>query len=243
MRSERAGLDYERPLWVAGYRAIAGVDEAGRGAWAGPVVAAAVILPPDAAALAPLLGHVDDSKRLTPAARERALALIQQHALAVGVGSTPAGEIDRIRIAPATRSAMLAALASLAVAPDFVLVDYLTLPDLVWPQRSIPHGDAISLSIAAASIVAKVTRDRWMAAQDGAYPGYDFACHKGYGVAAHAAALARLGPCALHRRSFRPVAEFSAPLAPDVAARCVTRADVAACCVPDAVPRGDHDRT
>lgn len=200
--TEHAGLENERALWAAGYRAIAGVDEVGRGAWAGPVVAAAVILPPDAVALAPLLGQVDDSKRLTPAARERVLALIQQHALALGVGSMPAGEIDRVGIAPATRAAMLAALAALAVAPDFVLVDYLTLPGLAWPQRGIPHGDALSLSIAAASIVAKVTRDRWMAAQDAAFPGYGFACHKGYGTVAHQAALARLGPSPLHRLSF-----------------------------------------
>ncbi len=214
---ERAGLEHEQALWAAGYRAIAGVDEAGRGAWAGPVVAAAVILPADPAALAPLLGHVDDSKRLTPAARERALALIEQRALAVGVGSMSSAEIDRVGIAPATRAAMLAALAALAVAPDFVLVDYLTLPGLAKPQRGIPHGDAASLSIAAASIVAKVTRDRWMAAQDEAFPGYGFAGHKGYGVTAHAQALARLGPCALHRRSFRPVSTSIAT--PDIAAR------------------------
>lgn len=207
MRSDCAGLDYERPLWAAGYRAIAGVDEAGRGAWAGPVVAAAVILPPDPAALATLLGRVDDSKRLTPAAREGALALIRAQASAVGVGWMPAGEIDRHGIAAATRAAMMSALAALAAPPDFVLVDYLALPDLACPQRGIPHGDALSLSIAAASVVAKVTRDHWMAAQDAAYPGYGFAAHKGYGVAAHAAALARLGPCPLHRLSFRPVAD------------------------------------
>lgn len=218
MRSNYAGLDYERPLWAAGYRAIAGVDEAGRGAWAGPVVAAAVILPPDPDVLAPLVGRVDDSKRLTPSARERALPLIEAGALAVGVGWTPAEEIDRHGIAAATRAAMLAALAGLAVPPDYVLVDYLALPDLACPQHGIPHGDALSLSIAAASIVAKVARDRWMVDRDGEYPGYGFAAHKGYGVAAHATALARLGPCPLHRLSFRPVCAALTPA--DVAARC-----------------------
>jgi len=226
MNSERAGLDHERDLWAAGFRAIAGVDEAGRGAWAGPVVAAAVILPSSPAALAPLLGRVDDSKRLAPAVRARALALIEQHALAVGTGWTPAAEIDLRGIVAATRAAMRAALAALAVVPDFVLVDYLALPELVCPQRGIPHGDAVSLSIAAASIVAKVARDRWMAAQDELYPGYGFARHKGYGVAAHAEALARLGPCALHRRSFRPVC------------KSIVTPDVAACCVPASFPGG-----
>lgn len=206
MVAERANLVHENALWAVGHRAVAGADEAGRGAWAGPVVAAAVILPSDPGAAAPLLGRVDDSKRLTPGARERAFRLIQEHALAVGVGMMPAGEIDRAGIAAATRGALWAALDALAVAPDFVLVDYLILPGLPWPQRGIPHGDAVSLSIAAASIVAKVTRDRWMAAQEGEFPGYGFARHKGYGVAAHAEALARLGPCVLHRRSFRPVA-------------------------------------
>lgn len=202
----RAGLDSERALWAAGYRTVAGVDEAGRGPWAGPVVAAAVILPPDPAALTPLLGHVDDSKRLTPNARVTAQALIQAQALAVGVGWSSVEDIDRQGIVPATHAAMRSALAALTVPPDFVLVDYLTLPDITCPQRGIPHGDALSLSIAAASIVAKVTRDRWMVDRDRDYPGYGFAQHKGYGTAAHQAALARLGPCPLHRQSFRPVA-------------------------------------
>ncbi|MGQ9841176.1 MAG: ribonuclease HII [Anaerolineae bacterium] len=203
--TESAGLAFEQALWAAGHLAVAGVDEAGRGAWAGPVVAAAVILPPDAAALAPLLGKVNDSKQLSPAARTQLFGLIQQHALAVGVGRAEAPFIDQIGILPATRQAMRDALAALGRPYDFVLLDYLTLPELAWPQRGIPHGDARSLSIAAASIVAKVTRDRWMTELDRAYPGYGFAHHKGYGTAAHRTALARLGPCALHRLSFAPV--------------------------------------
>ena len=166
----RAGLTLETELWRAGYQAMAGVDEAGRGAWAGPVVAAAVILPPDADALAPLLGHVDDSKRLTPATRERLFDIIRAHALAVGVGSCPAEEIDRVGIVTATKRAMSQAVAYLDPQPDYLLIDYLTLSHLPLPQRGIPHGDARSLSIAAASIIAKVTRDRWMTAQDKVHP-------------------------------------------------------------------------
>ena len=206
VRRATAGLALEAELWAAGYRAIAGVDEVGRGPWAGPVVAAAVILPADPAALAPLLGQVDDSKRLTSCQRERLFDPLQQFALATGVGRVEASAIDRLGIAAATRQAMRQALAALAVQPDFVLLDYLTLPDVPLPQRGVPHGDALSLSIAAASIVAKVTRDRWLAEQEAIYPGYGFARHKGYGTAEHHAALLRLGPCALHRLSFAPVA-------------------------------------
>ena len=201
-----AGLALEAELWLAGYHAIAGVDEVGRGPWAGPVVAAAVILPADPDTLAPLLGKVDDSKRLTPRQREQLFGAIQQLALAVGVGRVAASEIDCIGIAAATRQAMTQALDALASRPDFVLLDFLTLPELSLPQRGVPHGDALSLSIAAASIIAKVTRDRWMVEQAAIYPGYGFARHKGYGTAEHHAALVRLGPCALHRMSFAPVA-------------------------------------
>lgn len=203
-----AGLAFEQALWDAGHQAIAGIDEAGRGAWAGPVVAAAVILPPDPAALVPLVGQVNDSKQLTPQGRARAFDLINRHALALGVGWGEATTIDRDGILAATRHAMLDALADLGCAYDFVLIDYLTLADLPAPQRGIVHGDALSLSIAAASIIAKVTRDRWMVDRDREYPGYGFACHKGYGTAAHTAALARFGPSALHRLTFRPVREW-----------------------------------
>lgn len=209
---DKAGLVIETELWQAGYRRIAGVDEAGRGAWAGPVFAAAVILPPDRDALAPLLGRVADSKRLMPRQREQLFDLIYRHALAVGVGSLSAAEIDHIGIGPANRCALAEALAALAPRPDFALLDFFTLPDLPLPQRGVPHGDALSLSIAAASIIAKVSRDRWITAQDAVYPGYGFARHKGYGTRQHQAALAQLGPCPLHRRSFAPVAGLSAPL-------------------------------
>jgi ribonuclease HII len=201
-----ADLSLELELWRFGYRVIAGVDEAGRGAWAGPVVAAAAILPADPQARASLLGRVDDSKRLTPPARERAYDRIRSCALAIGVGFGALEEIEESGILAATKLAMARALTRLEPQPDFVLLDYLTLPELLCPQRGVTHGDALSLSIAAASIVAKVTRDRWMAEQEARYPGYGFGRHKGYGTAQHQAVLERLGPCPLHRRTFRPVA-------------------------------------
>jgi ribonuclease HII len=202
---ETASLRYEAGLWAEGYARIAGLDEAGRGAWAGPVVATAVTLPPDASACAPLLGIVHDSKQLTPAQRERLFPQIQAIATGIGVGIVPASAIDDVGIVAATRQAMSQAVGALSPAPDYLLVDALRLPRIRLPQRALVHGDALSLSIAAASIIAKVTRDRILTDLDARYPGYGFARHKGYGTAAHQAALARLGPCPEHRRSFRPL--------------------------------------
>jgi len=204
----RAGLSFETELWRAGYKHVAGADEVGRGAWAGPVVAAAVILPADARVLEPLLGAVDDSKKLAPRTRARLFDVIHAHAEAIGVGSASAEEIDAVGIAQANRLALARAIGHLSVQPDFVLLDFFTLPQLQLPQRGVLHGDALSLTIAAASIIAKVTRDRWMAEQDDSHPGYDFTRHKGYGTAMHRTALASLGPCALHRHSFAPVGRF-----------------------------------
>lgn len=202
-----ADLALEAALWEAGFRLIAGADEAGRGAWAGPLVAAAVILPADRATLAPLLGAVDDSKKLTAAERERLFDLIHACAVAIGVGSVAAPEIDVLGIAAANRLALRRAVEALAIAPDYLLLDYLTVPELPLPQRGVPHGDALSLSVASASIIAKVTRDRLMIVEDQAHPGYGFARHKGYGTAMHRDALVRLGPCPLHRRSYAPIKE------------------------------------
>ncbi|HEY65686.1 MAG TPA: ribonuclease HII [Caldilineae bacterium] len=210
--TEAASLERERALWIEGYRYVAGLDEAGRGAWAGPVVAAAVILPPDPAACAPLLGCVRDSKQLSPPQRESLLTEIRSVALSVGVGIVPASIIDELGIVSATRLAMSQAVEALSPAPDHLLIDALALPQLDIPQQALIHGDASSLSIAAASIVAKVTRDRILVALDARYPGYGFARHKGYGTAAHREALYRLGPCVEHRRSFRPVQEAQAML-------------------------------
>jgi ribonuclease HII len=173
------------------------------------VVAAAVILPPNDAGSVGRLAGVRDSKLLTAKRREALLASIQAHALAIGVGIVPAAEIDTGGIVPATRQAMTLALQTLSLAADSLLIDYLTLPDLPLPQTGLPKGDALVLSIAAASIVAKVSRDRLMVDWDAVYPGYGFARHKGYGTPEHRAALARLGPCAIHRRSFAPVRDLA----------------------------------
>ncbi len=195
----------ELALWQAGYARVAGIDEAGRGAWAGPVVAAAVILPADPAVAGRLAG-VADSKQLSASQREHLYAVIVQEAVAWAVGATPAAQIDAQGIAAATRSAMQAAVASLLPLPDFLLIDYVRLAVLPTPQRSLPQGDSKVLSIAAASIVAKVTRDRLMVELGARYDSYGFERHKGYGTAQHQLALRQLGPCKEHRMSFQPVA-------------------------------------
>jgi len=202
---------FETRAWARGARAVAGVDEAGRGPLAGPVVAAAVILDPDR----PVPG-VADSKVLSPARRETLFDEIHAHARAVGVAAVDHTEIDRINILQATLRAMARAVANLSEAPDFLqpdylLIDALTLPDAPFPQEGIVKGDALSVSIAAASIIAKVTRDRMMAELDGRYPGYGFALHKGYPTDAHRRAIRRLGPCPVHRMTFRGVAPAAAP--------------------------------
>jgi len=198
-------LVYEERAWTQGYCHVAGLDEAGRGAWAGPVVAAAVILPALEPSLLQRLSGVRDSKQLTAARRETLLDAIQAQALTWGVGAVPPAEIDALGIVPATRKAMGRALANLSLSADFLLIDYLPLPDVTLPQLSLPKGDTLVLSIAAASIVAKVARDRLMVQLDERYPGYGFARHKGYGTPQHQAALQALGPCQIHRLSFAPL--------------------------------------
>ena len=176
------------------------MDEAGRGPLAGPVVAAAVILAPGS----PIEG-LDDSKRVAPAERERLFDLIRERAVAVGVGTANAATIDRVNILEATRLAMGEALAGLGVTPELVLTDHVTLRDLGCPQRNLVRGDRRSASVAAASIIAKVTRDRIMEALDREYPVYGFGRHKGYPTPAHQRAILEHGPCPLHRMSFRGV--------------------------------------
>jgi ribonuclease HII len=202
-------LTHEYELLHAGYHCIAGIDEAGRGCWAGPVVAAAVVLRAEVLAQPALLAGVDDSKLLTATQRERCYDVILAHAAGVGVGIVPAYLIDGYGILAATRLAMTTALLSLPCSPDALLIDAVQLRELTLHQRALIRGDSISLSIAAASIVAKVSRDRHMVAADQAHPGYSFARHKGYGTAIHQAALRQLGLCALHRRTFQPVAEVA----------------------------------
>jgi len=209
-RRSCAGLFLEREIWDAGFVLVAGVDEVGRGAWAGPLVAAAVVLPNDECVLGRLVGRVDDSKRLAPHVRELLLPEVMSVALGVGIGWVAADELDELGLGAANRLAMARAVVDLPLDPSYLLLDYLRLPASNCPQRAIPHGDGASLSIAAASIVAKVTRDRWMAGQDGLYRGYGFASHKGYGTAQHRRALAAHGPSPLHRCSFEPVARWLA---------------------------------
>ena len=196
-------LAHERRLRAQGVWPVAGLDEAGRGSIAGPVTAGAVVLPhdPPDCPEAP----IRDSKRLTPAQRERALRHIESVALAVSVGHCYAHEIDEIGIAPATRLAMRRALESLPLEPAYLLLDAFPLPSVATPQLAIVRGDATCTSIAAASIVAKVARDRHMAEQDERHPGYGFARHKGYGTAEHLRNLERLGPSTIHRRTFAPL--------------------------------------
>ncbi len=201
-------LEAERSFWKEGVRYVAGLDEAGRGAWAGPVFAAAVILPPADETAWRALAEVRDSKRLTPRRREALLPLIAVHALTFAAGRASAQEIDALGIVAATRLAMRRALAALEVRPQALILDALALPSVELPQRVFPRADSFSLSVAAASIVAKVLRDRWMVERaDILYPGYGFARHKGYGTAYHRQTLKALGPSPIHRRTFRPVAE------------------------------------
>ena len=198
----------ELTLYSAGYTRVAGLDEVGRGAWAGPVCAAAVVLPLNRPDLPELLAGVRDSKQLSPAQRERLFPLILRAADAVGVGWATPAEVDERGIVPATQQAMARAVKKLDGRADALLVDYVRLPDLDLPQRALPKADVHCLSVAAASIVAKVTRDQLMVALEQDYPGYGFARHKGYGTRQHREALARLGPLPIHRKSWRPVRDM-----------------------------------
>lgn len=188
----------EKSLLTAGFRLIAGVDEAGCGALAGPVVAAAVILPFDSR-----LGNVRDSKLLSPEAREELSLLILERAAAWGVGSASVEEISTLNIRQAGLLAMRRAVEALATRPDHLLVDAWTIPGVEIPQRGIIHGDLLVKSIAAASILAKVTRDRLMVELAKTYPAYGFEIHKGYGTAVHQAAIRLHGPCPAHRLTYR----------------------------------------
>jgi ribonuclease HII len=192
---------FEDEARARGHRLVAGVDEVGRGALAGPVVAAAVILNPDA----PLPEGLDDSKKLTAAARERIAEELKETALCYGVGLVPPEEIDSTNILIATRRAMSHALGELTPCADFLLIDALQLREVELPQRAIIRGDSISASIAAASVIAKTFRDALMRDYHHIYPQYGFAAHVGYGTRAHLEALRAHGACPIHRRSFRGV--------------------------------------
>lgn len=191
---------------TTGFRLIAGIDEAGRGAIAGPVVAAAVILPLEQTAKIKLLNEVNDSKQLSPSKREQLYEIILSVALTWGVASVRAKKIDKIGIIPANVEAMKQAVARLDPLPQYLLLDgRMRLHDHPLPQRSVIRGDTRSLSIAAASILAKVTRDRMMKDMNRKFPHYGFSQHKGYCTKGHVAALDKYGPCPIHRHSFAPI--------------------------------------
>jgi ribonuclease HII len=206
VKNQKPSFAEEKLLWAQGYQFIAGVDEVGRGALMGPVVAAAVILPDNIKAR--WRGKVRDSKQLSPKAREYLYNFIKAAAIAIGIGSTSNDVIDSVGIAKATRLAMIAAIEQLKPEPQYLLIDYVHLPETSLPQKGITDGDSLCFSIASASIIAKVTRDRLVVMMDRDYPGYGFAEHKGYGTRGHLECLRQKGPCPLHRRSFSPVGEM-----------------------------------
>ncbi len=195
----------EKRLEAQGYRLIAGVDEVGRGALAGPVAAAAVILP--CRIDTPWLARVKDSKLLRPAEREFLFVRIQEVAVSTGVGMTPPEVIDGQGIIKATRLAMKQAIDQLSPPPESLLIDYMLLPEVRTHHQGIKHGDSLCISIACASILAKVARDQLMVELDRIHPGYGLAQHKGYGTEMHLSCLRRLGPSPIHRQSFKPVKE------------------------------------
>jgi ribonuclease HII len=200
MTPPTAPYRYEAQAWRAGLALVAGLDEAGRGPLAGPVVAAAVVLTPDRR-----VKKLADSKLLSPERREELFGEITARAVAVGVGIVDHETIDRVNILQATRLAMIEALRGLGMEPDLVITDFVKLPGLTCPQRNLVDGDRRCATVAAASIIAKVTRDRLMVEADKQFPDYGFARHKGYATADHLAALDRHGPCPLHRRTFAGV--------------------------------------
>jgi ribonuclease HII len=205
------GLDFERQAYDAGFRFIAGLDEVGRGCIAGPVVAAACILDIEK----PFPDGLDDSKKLTPEKRDEIAAQLKTDCVAYAIGQVEADEIDRINILEATKKAMLIAIAALTPAADFLLIDALQLKHCALPQRAIIKGDAVSASIAAASILAKTYRDALMCDYDTQFPAYGFAGHKGYGCRVHWEAINEHGPCGIHRLTFHgvvPEAAESLPL-------------------------------
>jgi ribonuclease HII len=203
------GLDFERQAASEGYRFVAGIDEVGRGCIAGPVVAAACILDLGR----PLPDGLNDSKKLTPERRRTIATDLRETSLAFAIGQVEPDEIDRINILEATKKAMLGAIAKLEPAADYLLIDALRLKSCVLPQKALIKGDSISMSIAAASVIAKTYRDELMTSYDMQFPAYGFAEHKGYGCASHYAALREHGPCRIHRMTFKGVCQETADAA------------------------------
>ncbi|MCR5646933.1 MAG: ribonuclease HII [Acholeplasmatales bacterium] len=194
---------YEEELYDSGYKNVCGIDEAGRGPLAGPVVVAACIMPPFLR-----IEGINDSKQLSEKKREELYKIIVKEALAYSIVFINEKDIDELNILNATKKGMLKCLEELKVNPDYVLIDAVDLGELKIESKAIVHGDALSASIAAASILAKVSRDHYMEAMDKKYPNYGFARHKGYGTKAHLEALEKYGPCAIHRKTFTPVNKY-----------------------------------
>lgn len=213
-----AGLMIEQEFWNQGYHNLMGCDEAGRGPWAGPIVVGVVCLPHNRPDLTQILEGVRDSKKMTPRMRTRLVDCIKETAVTWGVGSASSEEINQYKINPATKLAMIRALEMAELAPDFVLMDSFPWQNTVvtqaapinldFPFRSIKGGDNLSLTIAAASVIAKVWRDEHMIELDEKYPDYGFRDHKGYGTAKHQAALKLHGPCEIHRTYYAPVRQI-----------------------------------
>jgi ribonuclease HII len=207
-RSVQPGIDYEQRAWAQGYRTVFGLDEAGRGTWAGPVYAGAVCLPPDTPALLTMLKGVRDSKLMSRRQRESLVDTIQQVALAWGVGSASSAEIDSVGIVAACHLAMQRSLEQAETPADYLLIDGFKWGANPLPQTHIVKGDRFCLSIAAASVLAKVTRDSYMLELDAQFPEYGMAQHKGYGTPQHKAALLKHGVSHIHRTTFRPMREM-----------------------------------
>ena len=203
---EAPNLEFEQALWDAGAAAVAGIDEAGRGALAGPVAAGVVVLPNSVDIQMKLVG-VRDSKQISQKKREELLEVIRQEAVSCQVGFGWPDEIDRLGIVSATRLAAVRALEKIKQTPEHLLIDAISIPEAEIPATSLIKGDQRVLSIAAASIAAKVTRDEYMRKMDAQYPGYGFAAHKGYGTLKHRQAIETLGPSEIHRMSFAPMRE------------------------------------
>lgn len=203
-------ISFELDLWDVGINLIAGIDEAGRGAWAGPVYAAAVIFPKDQNLQLSLTG-IDDSKKLTPLRRDECAIRIKQAALAWKVGSASSDEIDQLGIVPATKLAMRRAVVGLSIHPQHLLIDFLALPEILITQTPLVKGDARSLSIASASILAKTSRDAEMVSLAKEIPGYGFEQHKGYGTAHHQKMISLHGPSPIHRMTFSPLKKYLQP--------------------------------
>lgn len=202
---ERLGrmFSYERQVWAMGYRLVAGIDEVGRGPLAGPVVAAAVILPGEV-----ILPGLEECRRLSGKRRQELYEELKEKALAIGVGMVHPNGIDEANVMMATYKAMVKAVQDLSISPDFLLIDSLHLPGVSQPQAPIAGGDGQSCSIAAASVVAKMVRDEHMIELDKIYPQYGFASHKGYGTLEHREALEKYGPCPVHRKSYGSVRDI-----------------------------------